>query len=121
MEVILDSSFIISCIRKRIDFVAQLEEQGFKVRVPREVLQEMKDLKKSNRASRDDRIAVDVALRMIEKRKVKKITFGDGKVDDYLIEKGNEGHYIATLDSGIKNKIPNKVVIFGNKGMVGRG
>jgi len=121
MEVILDSSFIISCIRKRIDFLSQLEEQGFRIKVPREVLQEMKDLRKNSRTSHDDRIAIDVAFRMIERRKVKKMTFGSGRVDDYLIEKGNEGRYIATLDAGIKNKIPNKIVIFGSKGTVGRG
>lgn len=121
MEVLLDSSFIISCIRKRIDFLSQLEEQGFRVKVPREVLQEMKDLKKKSKTSRVDRVAIDVALQLIEQRKVKKMSFGDGRVDDYLIARGNEGAYIATLDAGIKNKIPNKIVIFSSKGSVGRG
>ncbi len=119
MEVLLDSSFIISCVRDRIDFIEQLEEQGFKVKIPREVMQEMKDLKLSNRASRDDRTAVDVALQMIENRKVKKISMGEGKVDDWLIKKGNEGYYIATLDREIKRHIPNKVVIFNAQGRVG--
>ena len=119
MEVILDSSFIISCIRERIDFLSQLEEQGFRIKVPREVLQEMKDLRKKSKTSHVDRIAINVAFDMIEKRKVKKMSFGSGKVDDYLIEKGNEGIYIATLDARIKNKIPNKIVIFSSKGIVG--
>ena len=119
MEVLLDTSFILSCIRKRIDFLTQLEEQGFIIKSPREVLQELKDIKNKDRTSHDDRIAIDVALEMIEHTKVKKISFGDGKVDDYLIDFGNKGYYIATLDAGIKNKIPNKVVIFSAKGSVG--
>ncbi len=46
MEVILDSSFIISCVKRKIDFISQLEEKGFKVLVAREVLQELKDMKR---------------------------------------------------------------------------
>ena len=118
-EVFLDSSFIISCVRKRIDFISQLEEQGFKIILPREVLQEMKDLRKRNGTSHADRLAINAALELIEKRKVKKVAFGDDKVDNYLIKKGREGFYIATLDAGIKNKVPKKIVIFDSKNMVG--
>ncbi len=122
MEVLLDSSFIISCVRERIDFLNQLKEQGYKPIVPREVLQEMKDLRTKDKTSRDDRLAIDLALQIIEKEKVKKATLGnDKKVDDCLIEKGNEGFYIATLDRVIKNKIPKKIVIFKSKGTVGVG
>jgi len=119
MEVLLDSSFIISCIRERIDFLEQLSEQGFKVKIPREVMQEMKDLRKKSRLSQDSRKAIDVAMKMFEQRKVKKISMGEGPVDDWLIKKGQEGYYIATLDGGIKNKVPNKIIIFRAKGRVG--
>jgi len=121
MEVLLDSSFIISCIRERIDFLTQLEELGFKVKVPREVLQEMKDIRKKSKLSRDSRLAIDVALQMVENLKVKKMKIGGKNVDEGLIARGQEGYYIATLDAGIKNKIPNKVVIFRAKGSVGIG
>jgi hypothetical protein len=75
----------------------QLEEQGFTPVVPREVFQEMKDLRLSSRSSREDRIAIDVALEMLEKKKVKKTTLGEGKVDEFLIKKGQEGIFIATF------------------------
>lgn len=119
MQVILDSSFIISCVRDGIDFVNQLKDQGFVAVVPREVLQEMKDLRISNRSSREDRLAIDVALEMIEKNKVKKTTLGEGKIDDFLIKKGQEGSFIATLDNGIKKKIMKKIVIFKAQNRVG--
>lgn len=118
-EVYLDSSFIISCVRRKIDFLAQLEEQGLKPIVPREVLQEIKDVKEKPKTSREDRTAIDVALELIEKRKVKKVSLGDSKVDNMLIEKGAAGFYIATLDAGIKNKVPRKIVIFSSKNAVG--
>ena len=119
MEVLLDSSFIISCIRKRIDFIAQLTEQGFIVCVPREVMQEMKDLRKRSKLSHEDRIAIDVALDMFSKRDIKKTSMGHGKVDDWLIKKGKEGIHIATLDSEVKRQIPHKIVIFSAQGRVG--
>ena len=119
MQVLLDSSFIISCVRDRIDFLSQLEEQGFTPIVPREVLQEMKDLRTSNRASREDRAAVDVALEMIEKKGVKKNSLGKGRVDDFLIRRGQEGIFIATLDNGIKKRVPKKIVIFKAQNRVG--
>jgi rRNA-processing protein FCF1 len=119
MQVILDSSFIISCVRERVDFLAQLVEQGFTPVVPREVMQELKDLRTSNRVSHDERIAVDVALEMIEKRDVKKTTMGKGKVDDWLIRKGQEGVFIATLDAAVKKKVPKRIVLFKSKGTVG--
>ncbi|MEK6915276.1 MAG: hypothetical protein AABW89_01900 [Nanoarchaeota archaeon] len=119
MQVLLDSSFIISCVRDRIDFLAQLQEQGFTPVVPREVLQEMKDLRISNRSSREDRLAIDVAFDILEKSKVKKTTLGEGKIDDFLIRKGQEGIFVATLDNGIKKRIPKKVIIFKAQNRVG--
>ena len=119
MEVLIDSSFIISCMRKRIDFISQLQEQGFTIKVPREVLQEMKDLHKSDRVSHEDRIAINVAFELIEKLKIKKMSLGNKSVDKGLIEKGREGIYIASLDAGIKKQVPNKIVIFSSKGTVG--
>ena len=111
MEVLLDTNFIISCVNKRIDFLEELSGMGFKVIIPREVIEEMKDLKKEAKVSRNERASIDLAFEMIEKGKVKKMTLSNRKVDEGLIQKGREGIYIATLDRAIKNQIPNRVVI----------
>lgn len=111
MEVILDTNFIISCVMKRIEFIDELEEMGFKVRVPRRVLQEMKDLKTESKTTRAERQAIEIAFSLLDERKVKKVRIGGNYVDEGLIQKGKEGTYIATLDREIKHKIPNKVVI----------
>ena len=110
MEVILDTNFIISCVKRRIDFLGELEGLGFKVKIPREVLQEMKDLKKGN-TSHEERTAIDIAFRMFEEKDVKKIKIGGRGVDYGLVKKGSDGTYIATLDREIKHKIANRVVI----------
>jgi len=52
-----------------------------------------------------------MAFQLLESRKVKRTNIGGRNVDEGLIAKGKEGIYIATLDRGIKVKIPNRVVI----------
>src|SRR3989344_212441 len=107
MEALLDTNFIVSCILKKIDFLEELEGMGFKVILPREVLQELKDLKKK-RISHDERVAIALAFKLFSSsRRVKKMTMGHNIVDNALIEKGKEGFYIATLDNGIKRQVPN--------------
>ena len=117
MEVLLDSNFIISCIRKKIDFITQLEDEGFKGLLPLEVFQELKDLRL--KVPHDDRAAIDIAFKIFESKKVKKTTLGQNSVDVGLIEKGKAGFYIATLDKAIKNEIPNKIVIFASQNRIG--
>jgi len=111
MEVLLDTNFIISCLRKRIDFLEELKDLGFKAKVPREVLEELKDLKAEKKTGREARSAIDIAFQILDEAKVKKVKVGGRTVDDGLIAKGKEGIYIATLDNGIKREIPNKIVI----------
>ena len=109
MEVILDSNFIISCIKRKIDFMSQLEGEGFKILLPREVYQELKDLRLKLR--KDGKDAIEIALSMFESKKFKKISLGNMQVDKGLIEKAKQGYYIATLDTAIKRSAKNRVVI----------
>lgn len=112
MEAILDTNFIISCLRRKIDFIGRLGEEGFSVKIPREVMQELKDLKKKSGVSRDSRLIIDMALKMIgENKEIKSVGFGEGSVDEGLIKMGKKGVYIATLDAAIKRIVPNKIVI----------
>ncbi|MEK6928777.1 MAG: hypothetical protein AABW65_02380 [Nanoarchaeota archaeon] len=109
MEALLDSNFIISCFKRKIDFISQLKQQGFKPILPIEVFQELKDLR--FKLSHEDKIAVDIALKFFENSKIKKMKLGNRSVDGGLIEKGKQGYYIATLDNAIRRVIPNKIVI----------
>lgn len=116
MEVILDSSFIISCVKRKIDFLEELEQLGFRIIVPKEVLQEMKDLKL--RSPHAEKSAIEVALDIFSRRKIEKMSLSEGKsVDEGLISLGKKGAFIATLDGGIRRVVPNLVVInnAGNK------
>ncbi|MEK6893208.1 MAG: hypothetical protein AABX07_03310 [Nanoarchaeota archaeon] len=117
MEVLLDSNFIIACVKEKIDFITQLEEQGFKVSLPLEVYQELKDLK--YKVSQADREAIKIAFEIFEKIGIKKTKLGNDAVDRELIKKGKQGCFIATLDAAIKKEIPNKVIIFTSQKRIG--
>ena len=121
MEVLLDSNFIISCVKRKIDFLSEIELLGLKSIIPREVLQELKDLRLKSK--HNDRIAIDLAFEIFDKAKIKKIKLGDGKVDDKLIDYGKRGAYIASLDAYIKRSGPNRVIInnASNKLVIERG
>ncbi len=118
MEAILDTSFILSCLRRRIDFVDSLSNMGFKVVVPREVLEELKDLKKEKRESREDRLLIDLAFDLLRNKKIKRIKLGTKRVDEGLIKKGREGVYIATLDNAVKREVANKIIISNAKNTI---
>ena len=96
MEALLDTNFIISCVLKRIDFIEEIQNLGLKPILPREVFQELKDLKKSEKVSHAERAAIDVAFEILEKSKIKKMKVGGAYADDGLIAKG---------------KLPNTIVI----------
>lgn len=115
MEAILDANFIISCLLKRIDFLEELRLMGFKPVVPKEVLQELKGLRLGDKTSHEERGMIEIAFKLFDEYKIKKIRLGGRNVDEGLIKKGKEGAYIATLDREIKTKIPNKIVILGNR------
>jgi rRNA-processing protein FCF1 len=118
MEAILDSNFIIACVRRKIDFIKQIEEHGFRVLLPLEVYQELKDLK--DHVSHEDKIAIDIALEIFDKHGIEKIRLGAGKtVDQGLIDQGKKGKFIATLDNGIKKIVPNRIIIFSAQNKIG--
>jgi rRNA-processing protein FCF1 len=109
MEALLDTNFIIACIKRNMDFLTLLEEKGFTPFLSHEVYQELKDVRQT--ATMSDRVALDLAFTLFEKRKVKKMTLGHHTVDEGLIAKGKKGAYIATLDAGIRRLVPNSIGI----------
>lgn len=108
---------MISCFNKKIDFVSDIEGLGFRIVLAREVFQELKDLK--SKLNREERIAIDYALKLFESKRFKKISLGNESVDSGLIKKGKNGFYIATLDSEIKRNVPNKILILNSQNKIG--
>ncbi len=110
-HVLLDTNFILSCIRKKIDFFTEVQMMGLSIIIPKQVIEEIKDLAFSKTES-------EVALKLLEKNEFRKITLHGRNVDNGIVEMANENKewIIATLDREIQNKIKNqKLIIRGEK------
>lgn len=111
MKVILDTNFIIACVKKNI----RVFDEFYEFIIPEEVVFELEKLRKSR--SIEDREAASVALDMIDKLKLKKIKLGNTNVDEGILEfiEKNKGIMVATFDKELKRKLKGKAEIFNIK------
>ena len=105
--VVLDTNFIIICIKQKIDFFEELSLMGFKILIPDKVLGELEKLKRN--------FELDYLERY--KTSYKIIKFKKGYVDKGMIEYGkkHEKAVIATLDSDLKSKLANRIMVVRGK------
>jgi rRNA-processing protein FCF1 len=98
-QVLLDTNFIITCMKQRIDFFEEIPMMGMQIIIPDQVIKELEKLKKVS------------ALNLLKNEKDKfKIVELKGKVVDNSIinySRENPSIIIATLDEDIKKKIRN--------------
>ena len=104
-KVILDTSFILTCIKQKIDFFDYLEMQGFRILIPKEVIGEIEGLKE------------ELALKLLKAHKFKKISLDSKNVDKGIIDfaKKDSEVIIGTLDSEIKKKASNQKLVIREK------
>ena len=103
---LLDTNFILTCIKQKIDFFEELEFMGLKILIPEEVIDELKKLKQSS------------ALKLLEKNNFSKINLAGKNVDNSIINysKKNPEIFVATLDRELQKKLKNrKIIIRGKK------
>jgi rRNA-processing protein FCF1 len=104
-QVLLDTSFILTAVRQRIDFFEEIESLGLQILIPEQVIRELQGLKAS------------VALSILNKKKFKKIDLQQKEVDKGIISysKSHIAVIIATLDSEIKKKTRNRKLVIRQK------
>ncbi|MEK6906576.1 MAG: PIN domain-containing protein [Nanoarchaeota archaeon] len=105
-QAILDTSFIITCVKQKIDFFEKMELEGIEIIIPLQVINELKGLKSN------------ISLKLLEKNSFKKIDLKTKNVDEGIknFAYKNKNAIVATLDRGLKMKIRNpKLVIRGTK------
>jgi len=105
-KVILDTSFILTCLKQKIDFFEELKLMGILILIPKQVIVELKGVDKSG-----------LALKLLENNSFEKIDINMKNVDQGIINYGKENPkvIIATLDKEIKTKTKNSKVIVREK------
>lgn len=117
-KVILDTNFILTCIKEKIDFIEFFELKGFKILVPDKVLFELKRISFEKKGA--IRLRANFAIDFIHKMNLS-IIFIKGKyVDSALVNylKENSEDYLATIDLNLRRKVKNKIFIIRSKNKI---
>lgn len=104
-NILLDTNFILTCLKQKIDFFEEFYLVGINVIIPENVISEIEKLKKT------------AALKLLEQNEFKKITLPGKNVDNAIVKfaKENPEIIIATLDQTMRKKIRNKKATIRNK------
>jgi len=104
-QVILDTSFILTCIKQKIDFFEKLEHEGFQIIIPDQTIDELMGL------------GAKLALKILEKRKFKVVKLSGKDADTAIINfsRENPEAVVATLDNGLQKRIKNPKMIIRQK------
>jgi len=104
-QVILDTSFILTAIKQKVDFFHVLEKEGMQAVIPEQTIRESKGL------------GAGLALEIIQKNEFKLIKIPGRDADSAIIRfaRENPTAVVATLDSGLQKKIRNHKMIIRQK------
>lgn len=112
-KAVLDTSFILTCVRQRIDFFEELKTWGMKILIPEQVIFELKKITKSKKKAHFRKDA-GLALKLLEMNKndFEEINLEGKNVDKALMELGLKKDFvIGTLDKEIKKRVKKKIVV----------
>ena len=114
-QILLDTNFLISCAKQKIDLFEFLEEEGFEILIPASVLAELENI--ASRKKGKDNLSAALALKILEKNNFTPIEIKGKTVDKSIINyvRENPGLTIATLDRDIQKRIKNKKLIIRGK------
>jgi rRNA-processing protein FCF1 len=104
-KVILDTSFILSAVRNKIDFFEDLKMMGMQILIPDRVIKELKGLK------------AELALKLLHAHKFKQIKIKGKNTDRAIMNyaKENPRIIVATLDRELKKSIKSPKLVIRQK------
>lgn len=112
MQAIIDTRFIIHNLKIDDSFIDKLEDKGYNIRIPKAVIEELKDISKDFKSNHDDKIISKKALEIFsDNKRFKRIDLGHGVFEESLIKKDSEGYFIGTMDKVVNRKITNKLIL----------
>jgi len=118
MKIILDTNFLIYCAKNKLDYVTQISnliKEGFELVVPVQVVNELEKLKndKLKKVSGKDKLAIDLALQLLDFNKVEKVKIKGKTVDEGIIILANEDkkNIVCTLDREMREILGRVILI----------
>ena len=111
-KVLLDTNFILSAIKYKIDFIEGIQFLGLTPIVPIQVLGELKKIIESKKKSQFKENA-ELALKIIKKNKLEEVDIKYNYVDKGIIRYSrlHPEVVVATMDKELKNKLKSRKLI----------
>ena len=122
MKILLDTNFILTCAKNKLDFgevVNEITSEPVEWIVPQDVLNELGTLKDRHGMKTTDKEAAALGFEMLQlvKPKVIEITGRNPNVDikivNYIL--GKKNIVLATMDKNLKSRVKNKILTIRGK------
>ena len=121
MKILLDTNFILTCTKQKIDFPSRADEiidQKIEWLIPQDILNELGILKDQTGMKVKDKNAAKLSFEIIKNLNPKVIQLVgknpnvDMKIVNYIMDKDI---VLATLDKDLKSRIKNKILTIRGK------
>ena len=115
MKIILDTNFLIYCAKEKLDYTEKINNlisEGYELVVPIQVIEELERLKIKAKKGKD-KTASDLALQILESKKIKKVEVEGKTVDQGIINLSNENkkNIVATLDREMRHILGRVILV----------
>ena len=121
MKILLDTNFILTCVKQKIDFSVfanEIIDQKIEWLIPQDILNELGSLKDRIGMKTKDKEAAELSFQIIQNLNPKIIKFPgknpniDIKIINYIADKDI---VLATLDKNLKSRTKNKILTIRGK------
>jgi len=116
MKILLDTSFVLACIKKKIDFINQIDEifsEKIEFIVPEEVLDELKTISTRLGEKMVDKSAAEIGVKLLNGMKT--IRLGNRNTDDGIVDYlKTEDCILATIDNGLQKRVKRGILAIKN-------
>ena len=110
-SVVLDTSFILTCIREKIDFFEDIEMLGLQILIPEQVIKEVKQISNSKKKLKF-REEAKLAIKLLDKSIFKELILEGKNTDNSIAEYANQHKtLVATLDKELKKKVKSQKIV----------
>jgi rRNA-processing protein FCF1 len=118
MLIILDTNFLIYTAKNKLDYVDELEDlinEKYELVVPKQVIIELEKLMndKWKKVSGKDKMAANLALKLLVHHKVKIVDIKGNSVDEAIVNLASSDikNIVCTLDRGMRFNLPRVILI----------
>lgn len=116
MKILLDTNFIITSVKQKLDFQEKILELGAEIVIPEEVIEELKKISEKKDEKGKDKDSAKLALEIIKKNNFQKIKLNNSNVDNGIVDYAKKNNIIvATLDKELKKRTGGKILVIKDK------